>query len=314
MPDDQALDALIVGAGFSGIHILSKLRSLGFNVKIYESGGDLGGTWYWNRYPGARVDSETPTYQLSEEKEIWQDFEWRERFPGRDELMRYFHHADKKLDLSKDIQYNTTVTDALFNESKKQWFVTTSNDGISTWANHLILCTGFASKRYTPPYDGIEKFKGQWYHSGVWPEEGVDLIGKRVAIVGTGASGVQIIQEIGPQVKHLTVYQRTPNLAIPMRQCFLGNEEKSLWKFPNKSRYEEIFQNLKKTFGALVIDMDFTTKRFEDSSPAERQALYEYLWNYGGFSYWLSTYKEIFFVQEANDEVYDFWCSQTRAR
>lgn len=228
--------------------------------------------------------------------------------------MRYFHHADEKLNLSKDIYYNTTVTDAEFDQSKKLWHVKTSNKDVSTWANHLILCTGFASKRYTPPFSGIEKFKGQWYHSGVWPEEGVDLKGKRVAIIGTGASGVQIIQEIGPNVEHLTVYQRTPNLAIPMRQCFLGEEEKSLWKFPNKERYEEIFQNLKKTFGALVIDMDFTDKKFVDSTSEERQSLYKYLWDYGGFSYWLSTYKEIFFLQEANDEVYNFWCEQTRAR
>lgn len=195
MSNDQVvLDALIVGAGFSGIHILSKLRKLGFKVKIYESGRDLGGTWFWNRYPGARVDSETPIYQLSEEKKIWENFEWRERFPGREELMRYFHYADEKLGLSKDIQYNTTVEEAEFDQSTKLWHVKTSNKAISTAANHLILCTGFASKRYTPPFNGIEKFQGKWYHSGVWPEEGVDLKGKRVAIIGTGASGVQIIQ------------------------------------------------------------------------------------------------------------------------
>lgn len=292
------------------------LVALGFgigNVKSFSFLNNFQGkSRFYLRYPGARVDSETPIYQLSEEKEIWNDFEWKERFPGRDELMRYFHHADKKLNLSKDIYYNTTVTDAEFNLSQKQWYVTTSNG--STCANHLILCTGFASKRYTPPFNGIEKFNGQWYHSSVWPEDGIDLNGKRVAIIGTGASGVQIIQEIGPQVKHLTVYQRTPNLAIPMRQCVLGKEENSLWKFPNKNRYEEIFENLKKTFGALVIDMDFTNKKFYDSSPEERQSLYEYLWNYGGFSFWLSTYKEIFFSQEANDEVYNFWCERTRAR
>lgn len=228
--------------------------------------------------------------------------------------MRYFQHADKKLNLSKDIFYNITVTDASFDQSKKLWHVTTSNAEVSTWANHLILCTGFASKRYTPPFNGVDKFKGQWYHSGVWPEEGVDLKGKRVAIIGTGASGVQIIQEIGPSVEHLTVYQRTPNLAIPMRQCVLGDEEKSLWKFPKKERYEEIFENLKKTFVGTDFDLHFTDKKFVDATPEERHSFYQDLWDIVGFSFWLANYKEILFSQEANDEAYKFWCEQTRAR
>lgn len=151
--EHRPLDALIVGAGFSGCHTLWKLRNLGFTVKIYEGGGDLGGTWWWNRYPGARVDSETPIYQLSEAKEAWSDFEWRERFPGREELMRYFHHLDQKLELSKDILYNTFVTEADFHDDLNLWEVKT-NTGLKTWARHLITCTGFASKRYfktTPP-------------------------------------------------------------------------------------------------------------------------------------------------------------------
>jgi cation diffusion facilitator CzcD-associated flavoprotein CzcO len=243
MVKEQILDALIVGAGFSGLHTLSKLRKLGFSVKIYETGSDLGGTWFWNRYPGARVDSETPIYQLSEEREVWSDFEWRERFPGRTELQRYFHHADKKLDLSKDIEYNTCVTAADWDPTKNLWLIKT-NTALTTWARHFILCTGFAAKRYTPPFKGLDKFKGTWHHSGVWPEEGVNLKGKKVAVIGTGASGVQIIQEIGREVAHLTVYQRTPNLAIPMRQCYSkdGNNTKSLWKFPEKTEYEKIFQ------------------------------------------------------------------------
>lgn len=196
MGSNAPLDALIVGAGFSGLHTLSKLRKLGFNVKIHEAGSDLGGTWFLNRYPGARVDSETPIYQLSDENEVW-DFDWRERFPGREELMRYFHYADKKLGLSKDILYNTRVVAADWDDSTHLWTVKSESGSSSsgtTLARHLILCTGFASKKYTPPFSGLEKFKGTYYHSHVWPEGGVDLKGKRVAIIGTGASGVQIIQ------------------------------------------------------------------------------------------------------------------------
>lgn len=143
---EEPLDALIVGAGFSGCHILWKLRKLGFQVKCYEWGKDLGGTWWWNRYPGARVDSETPIYQLSEEKEARMDFEWRERFPGREELMRYFHHIDNKLGISKDIVYNTFVTSTDWDPAKNLWNIKTDT-GLSTWARHLVLCTGFASRR-----------------------------------------------------------------------------------------------------------------------------------------------------------------------
>lgn len=152
MPDPY-LDALIVGAGFNGINILHQLRKRGFNVKLYEFGSDLGGTWFWNRYPGARVDSETPIYQLSWEKEIWEGFEWWERFPGRQELMRYFHHVDKVLNLSKDIVYNTFVNSATFDSNKNLWLVKTDT-GLSTWARHLFLCLGFASKRYGKAFAG----------------------------------------------------------------------------------------------------------------------------------------------------------------
>lgn len=148
--EKEPLDALIVGAGFSGIHTLAKLRRFGFKAKIYEAGSDLGGTWFWNRYPGARVDSETPIYQLSEEfSEVWKDFEWKERFPGREELQRYFHHADKKLGLSQDISYNTRVVEGKFHEGKNLWEITTDNpEEKGVWARHFILCTGFASRRY----------------------------------------------------------------------------------------------------------------------------------------------------------------------
>jgi cyclohexanone monooxygenase len=175
------------------------------------------------------------------------------------------------------------------------------------------MCTGFASKNYTPNIKGLQSFKGKWYHSAAWPEDKVDLKGKKVAVVGTGASGVQLIQELGPQVGHLTVYQRTPNLAIPMRQVNLNDDvEKSGWQFPNKQEYEEIFRKGHTTFGG---HMCFAPDhKFIDATPQERRDLYESLWNKGGFAFWLAIYTEIFFDQDANTEVYDFWCDKIRAR
>ncbi|OXA60576.1 baeyer-Villiger monooxygenase [Folsomia candida] len=309
------LDVLIIGAGFCGLHTLNKLRKSGFSAKIYERSSGLGGVWQANRYPGARVDIETPAYQLSD-KELWQDFDWGERYPGRSELLRYFNHVDKKLGLSKDIEFNTTVVSSRFDESRQLWCVKTDTGlSTSTWAKYFILCTGFTCTKYIPEYKGLDKFKGIWHHSALWPEDTVDLTGKRVAVVGTGASGVQIIQTIGPHVSHLTVYQRTPNMALPMRQCSSSDEkinDGTKWTFPKKDEYERIFQKMRTTFAGIRVD--FTPQKFQDATPSERRALYEDIWAYGGFSFWLANYIQTLFDQEANDEAYGFWCEKTRAR
>lgn len=172
--------------------------------------------------------------------------------------------------------------------------------------------------RYTPNFEGLDKFKGLIYHSADWPEEPVDLSGKRVAVIGTGATGVQIIQEIGPIVSHLTVYQRTPNLALPMRQVNreqnTADENGTSWRFPDKNQHDGIFNRVYKTFTAAVLDKDFTTKVFHETEPEERRELYEQNWAYGGFASWVGGFFDIFFNQEANDEIYNFWAEKTRAR
>lgn len=182
MSATQEYDALIVGAGFAGISQLLNLRKLGLTVKIFETGGDLGGTWYWNRYPGARVDSELPIYQFSD-PELWRDWTWTEKYPGWKELQAYFEYVDKKVDVKRDVLFNSRVASAIWDDSLDRWNVTTE-DGRVFRARFFILCTGAASKSYIPSYKGVETFKGQIHHTSRWPEE-CNVEGKRVGIIGT---------------------------------------------------------------------------------------------------------------------------------
>lgn len=310
MEIEDTLDALIVGAGFAGLNVLYKLRKKGFNVKIYETGNGIGGTWYWNRYPGARTDSSHSFYQFMQD-DIWKGFQFTERCPGQKELLAYFSHVDKKLGLSKDIKFNTRVISAEFNKSRRQWLVKSDNGTERyTWASHLVLCTGFAERRYTPPFKGLDSFKGELYHTSLWPENGVDLIEKRVAVIGTGASGIQVIQEIAPQVAHLTVYQRTPNLALPMQQSYI--QDQSNWTFPHPNEYQKIFESTRQTFFGL--DHTFAEKNTMDVTPDERRQLFDNLYKMGGFDFVLGNFQDVIVAQEANDEVYKFWRERTRAR
>ncbi|KAG4072442.1 hypothetical protein HA402_004374 [Bradysia odoriphaga] len=307
---EDTLDALIVGAGFSGLHVLYKLRKEGFKVKIHETGGGIGGTWFWNRYPGARTDSTNTFYQYMQD-EIWQGFEWTERCPGQKQLMDYFQHVDKKLCLSKDILFRTKVISAEFNVSRGKWLVKSDNGNIiHTWASHLVLCTGFAERRYTPPFKGLTDFKGEIYHTSLWPDREVNFKGKRVAVVGTGASGVQVVQEIAGDVEHLTVYQRTPNLALPMQQSTIDNQSK--WKFPHHSKYQELFDGTRTSFFGL--DRNFAKINTMDVPADERRQFYEYLFAEGGFAFILGNYQDVLTSEEANGEAYKFWCEKTRAR
>ncbi|XP_021967366.2 baeyer-Villiger monooxygenase [Folsomia candida] len=305
---EDTYEILVIGAGFSGIYALHNLRKKGFAVKVYEAGTYMGGTWYWNRYPGARVDTDNPIYQFNEEG-LW-DFAWTERFPAHPELQEYFRYLDDKLQLSKDIQYNTSVSAAQFDTARNQWQVKT-DDGRVTWANHLFLCTGSTTTRYTPPFKGLDRFKGICHHSYVWPKDGVNFDGKRVAVIGTGASAVQIIQEIGSRVGHLTVYQRTPNLCLPMQQAKAADPSKAAW-FPPKSKFPEIFGTARKSFSGL--NFDWERKNAADVSPKERRALYESLYAHGGFAFWLANFQDMLFDKESNAYAYTFWAEKARAR
>jgi cation diffusion facilitator CzcD-associated flavoprotein CzcO len=264
----EEYDAVIVGGGWSGVHTLWSLRQRGYRVRLVEAGSELGGVWHWNCYPGARVDSEAPVYEFSME-ELWRDWTWMERFPGWNELQNYFRHMNKKLDLAKDCYFNTRVTSAAWDEDHARWDLKASN-GKHLRGKLFILCVGFASKLYIPNVPNMDKFKGPSLHTAAWPQDqSLDCTDKRVAVIGTGASGVQIIQAIGPIVKHLTVFQRTPNLCLPMQQRALTVEEQT----KNKTNYPEIFKMRPQTFGGF--HYDFNPKNAFDDTPEARREFYE---------------------------------------
>lgn len=299
-------DVLIVGAGFSGIYLMHKLRQLGFNCKIFEAGKELGGIWHWNCYPGARVDTQVPIYEYSI-PEVWQDWTWSERYPGFAEIRRYFEHVDKKLDIKKDVAFDTRVVGARFDKPTSKWNVTTE-DGRTAKAQYLLLATGFAAKRHFPDWMGMDNFKGVIHHSSFWPDAGVDVRGKRVAVVGTGSTGVQIAQETAKTAASVTVFQRTPNLALPMQQKPLTKEEQT----NKKSTYPDLFKYRLTTFAGF--QYDFLQRKTFDDSPEAREAFYQRLFDNGGFEFWLANYKDLLFEKEANREAYDFWARKVRAR
>ncbi|KAJ3844988.1 cyclohexanone monooxygenase [Lentinula raphanica] len=300
------LDVFIVGAGFGGIYMLYNLRKLGYSARIFEAASDLGGVWRNNCYPGARVDSEVPVYDLSLE-ELWRDWTWTEKFPGFEELRRYFDYIDQKLEVRKDISFDKRVVAAKFNANMNRWEVTAS-DGTVIQSRFLVLCTGFAAKPYTPQLKGIERFRGISHHTAKWPEKGLDMKGKRVGVIGTGASGVQVIQEIAEDVEHLTVFQRTPNYAVPMQQKKLDElEQKKL-----KNIYPAIFEHRRETFFGLGYT-PFSKNLFE-ATPSERLLHFEEQWSLGGFRFMIRNYADFISNQAANDEVYKFWKNKVRER
>jgi len=303
----ELLDALIVGAGFSGLYQLHRLRQRGFRVRLFEAGADLGGIWYWNCYPGARVDSHVPNYEFSLE-ELWRDWNWTERFPAWDELRRYFRHADRKLELSRDIRFNARVTAARFDAGADQWQVECA-DGHRIRTRFLVPCTGFAAKAYVPALPGLEGFAGPCFHTAHWPQDGLDMTGRRVGVIGTGASGVQVIQEAGRIASHLAVFQRTPNLALPMRQQVLDEPSQRAMK----ARYPEWFRRRARSAGGLF-DVVADERSALEVSTEERLAVFESAWRKGGFHFWAGTFKDIILDRKANRLAYEFWREKTRAR
>ncbi|GAB7363660.1 hypothetical protein MBLNU230_g4230t1 [Neophaeotheca triangularis] len=305
--DNLDTEVLIVGAGFGGVYLMHKLRDeLGFKCKIFEAGKELGGIWHWNCYPGARVDTQVPIYEYSIEK-IWKDWTWSEKYPGWQELRQYFDYVESKLNVKKDTAFDSRVVSADFDQSKQKWVVKTE-DGRTATCNFLINAIGFAAKRYFPDWKGLESFKGEMYHSSFWPESGVDTKGKKVAVIGTGSTGIQIAQETAKDASNVTVFQRTPNLCLPMRQRKLTKEEQDREK-PN---YPELYKYRMTTFAGF--GYDFVDRNTFDDTPEERRKFFEGLWEEGGFKFWLATYKDMLFDEKANDEAYNFWLEKTRAR
>ncbi|KAJ5685095.1 hypothetical protein N7536_007714 [Penicillium majusculum] len=301
----EELDALIVGAGFSGCYILKKLRDeLNLNVKIFEAGSSLGGTWYWNRYPGARVDCPVPGYELSAEG-AWKNWTWKEKYPSWEELQEYFAHIDHEFSINKDCFFHHEVVSAQFLSKERKWAVTTQN-GRVIFAKYLIPAIGFAAKQYVPDWKGLDTFRGKIYHSSTWPEGGVNVEGKNIAVIGTGSTGIQIGQQWAKEAAETFIFQRTPNTCLPMRQKKLD---------PAKQKVEDrltLFATSRTTFGGLPYNN--VPRNASDDTPEQRQATYERLYEEGGLKLWNGSYKDLMIDHAANREVYDFWAKKTRAR
>jgi len=304
--DNLDVDVLIVGAGFSGTYLLYEMRKQGYKTVLYDAGVSFGGTWRWNCYPGARVDSEVPIYQLAI-PEVWKTWTFTTNYPDYRELQAYFDHVDKVCELSKDSAFETVVTGAEFDEDAGKWTVKTA-DGRTAKTRFLIIAAGFAAKRYVPAFKGLENFKGICHHSSFWPPEDVDVKGKRVAVIGTGASGVQITQEWGPQVEKLTLFQRTPNLALPMGKRDLTKEE----QIAQLPCYPQLLELRERCFAGFTYD--FYEHNTFDDTPEEREAWFENLWERKGFALWLGGYKDYLFDMKANREAYNFWAKKQRQR
>ena len=303
----MALDVLIVGAGFNGLYQLHQLRRRGYSAAVIDAAPELGGTWYWNCYPGARVDSNIPNYEYSME-ELWRDWNWTEKYPAWDEIRRYFHYVDKKLNLSKDIHFNTRVVAARFDSQQRSWQIRTST-GAEFQARYFILCTGFAAKSYVPDYPGLATFAGECYHTAHWPQAGTSFKGKRVGVIGTGASGVQIVQEASREASELTVFQRTPILALPMRQRTL--DDATLGEM--KRTYAETFR-IRREDHRNFVDVAPLDKSALEVSEQERLSVYEEAWSKGGFQFWGGTFKDVLVNADANRTAYEFWRDKTRQR
>lgn len=298
-PPCRKYDAIIIGAGFSGLYQLHKLRDeLGLNVRILEKGAGVGGTWYWNRYPGARCDSESYYYCYSFNKEIEQEWAWSERYPEHPEIRRYLNFAADKLDLKRDIQFDTEVTGASFDDAANNWTVRTR--GAETFvAPFLITAVGCLSTANVPNFKGLEGFQGEWYHTGAWPHEGVDFAGRRVGQIGTGSTGIQAAPVIAEEAKHLTVFQRTANYSIPARNAPVTAAEIDL----TRESYEEIWRLARTgTNGHPFVVSEQSVLSVSDT---EREKLFEKAWERGGLRF-RAAFSDILVNAQANEAASDF--------
>lgn len=300
-------DALVIGAGVAGLYQLHRLRELGMKVRAFETGSGVGGTWYWNRYPGARFDSQAEIYQYWFSEELYKSWQPSERFPAQPETERWLNHVADKLDLRKDIQFNTRITSAHYDEEVDLWRVTTA-DGVEMTTQFLIACCGMLSAPIVERFPGQASFKGELYITGLWPKEPVDLKGKRVAVVGTGATGIQVIQTIAPEVGSMKVFVRTPQYVIPMHNPKYSREDWEKWG----SRFHELKKRVRSTFAGF--DYDFDAGPWADKTPEARTEVLERLWNDGSLALWLASFPEMFVDEEVSEEVSKFVRAKMRAR
>lgn len=300
-------DAIIIGAGMSGMYQLYRLRELGLKVLVLEAGTGVGGTWYWNRYPGARFDSESWSYGYSFSPDVLAEWNWTEHFAGQPEIERYLNLVADKHDLRTDIRFSSRVAAAHFDDASQTWRVELA-DGTSFRSRYLVTALGLLSAPTMPRFEGVEDFEGTWCHTGLWPKESVDFEGKRVAVVGTGASGIQAIQEIAKTAGNLTVFQRRPNWCTPLHNSPISKSEME----DIRSRYPKIFQFCQETAGCFVHTHD--SRSAFDVSDAERKAFWEQLYASPGFGIWQGNFHDIHTDREVNRQMSEFVAEKIRQR
>lgn len=296
----QEVDAVVVGAGFAGMYMQYRLLDEGLSVQGFETGDNVGGTWYWNRYPGARCDVESMDYSYQFSDDLQQEWEWSERYAPQPEILTYASHVADKFKLRDNIKFNTRVKQALFDETLNKWRVTT-DQGDEVIATYCIMATGCLSSTNLPKFDGLDSFEGDWYHTGLWPHAGVDFTGKRVAVVGTGSSAIQSIPVIAEQAGHLTVFQRTANFSIPAHNGPLAPE----YIAQVKGNYAQIRAENNDTavgFGARWASNDDSVF---DADEDERKRMFEETWARGGFQF-MSAFGDLGLNTDANEIAANF--------
>ena len=304
-PETATLDAVVVGAGFAGLYMLHRLRGLDLSVRVFEAGEGVGGTWYWNRYPGARCDVESMQYSYSFSEELQREWRWSERFSGQPEILRYANHVADRFDLRRDIRFETRVTAVTWDETAELWTVETDR-GDRIAARFCVMATGCLSAARMPDIPGLASFGGDTYHTGHWPHEGVDFTGRRVAVIGTGSSAIQAIPVIAEQAAHVTVFQRTPNFSIPSRNKSMDDEYEALWKSDYTAR------RLKARTMRNGILYDLNPKGAMDVPEEERRREYESRWLAGGTAF-MAAFSNLATCADSNQTAAEFVRAQIRS-
>ena len=303
----REFDAVVVGAGIAGLYQLHRLREMGLKVLAVDAASEVGGTWYWNRYPGARVDSQSYVYQYWFSDELLEEWDWSERFPAQPETERYLNYAADKFDLRKDIQFDTTVTSAHWDAESSRWLIST-DQGDKFSAQYFVSCAGMLSAPVALPFPNHEAFKGKIVHTARWPRDGVDLEGKRVGVIGTGATGIQVIQTIAAQVSELKVFQRTAQYAVPMRNERYDDAARDAWR----AQYPELRESVQHTF--VGFDFDLLPDSYLDLSPEARLETLERIWADGSLSFWVGGFADLLDNEAVNAEISEFTRAKIRAR
>jgi len=302
----ESYDAVIVGAGFSGLYMLHRLRAQGLTARVYEAGTGVGGTWYWNRYPGARVDIESQEYSYSFSPELDAEWQWSERYATQPELLRYLNHVADRFDLRRDIQLETRVETARFDEASNRWTVTTDR-GETITGRYCVMATGCLSVTNEPQFPGVDSFKGPSWHTGRWPRDGVDFTGQRVGVIGTGSSAIQSIPLIADQAAQVTVFQRTPNFSVPAHN---GPVDPAVAKDWAENRAQRRAEAREAGFGIRMVDGQEAFAK--EATPEERRAAYEARWAIGGFAL-LGAYGDLITDLEANATAVEFVADKIRS-